>query len=224
MRFTFAALCVAMLMPALASGGAARPDGQAFQFGIQDLSLMSFDGTAIGYQRFVGRDVALRIGAGVDLNHSTEDYSELYITEADGEVLDESIEHNEWEHSAFVSCEWIRYRGRSVAFFFGGGPRLSYESRRGEDSDFYQDHSRHTRSTREVYGIGLKGALGVQWSPCDWLAVHAEYNAVGMYEHSRDVLQRVWTDDDSEFSESTTVERGFEFDSRGVNAGVSVYF
>lgn len=213
-----------MLLPAAAWGVAVRPHGQALQFGIQDLSLTSFDGTTIGYQRFIRRDLALRIGAGIDLNHSTEDYSELYITENDGEILDEAIEHNEWDHSAFVSCEWIRYRGRSLAFYFGGGPRLSYESSRAEDSGFNPEYSRHTRSTREVYGIGLKGSLGVQWSPTDWFAVHAEYNAICAYEHTRDVLQRVWTGGEAEFSENTNVERAFDFDSRGVNAGVSVYF
>lgn len=223
-RFASALLCAVMLLPATAFAGVDRPHGQALQFGLLTLSLTSFDGATICYQRFIGRDLALRIGAGIDLNHSSEDYSELYITENEGEVLDETIEHNEWDHSACVSCEWIRYRGGSVSVYFGGGPRLSYESSRGEDSDFHADYSRHSRSTKEVYGIGVKGSLGVQWSPCDWFAVHAEYNAVCMYEHNRNVLQRVWTGDNAEFSENTIVEQAFEFDSRGVNAGVSVYF
>jgi hypothetical protein len=219
------AFCSLAAGPEDAGAEVGRPHGRAMQFSIQSsFAVRDFGALTVAYQRFLGDDVALRLGLTLDLSHQAGDYGELYITQEEGEIYDESIEHGEWDHTGHVSCEWIRYTGERLSLYYGGGPRIFYSSHRDEDSSFYEGFARHSRRDQEEYGGGLQGCLGIQWAFCDWLAVHAEYQVFCTYSHSTETYQRLQTGDGANFTEEKYTSDTVTLDSRGVRMGLSAYF
>ena len=227
-RTAVVAICAgtALLCAATPSfGEGARPTGHAIQFSVQkELALRDFGALTIAYQRFIGPDMAVRLGATIDLMHDSSEVSGLVITEADGEVYDSSVEHGEWYHTGHLSCEWLWYRGEVLSLYYGGGPRVFYTSTRTENSDFHESYDRHMRRDGEEFGGGIQGCLGIQWRACEWLAIHAEYNARLYYSHLTEEVQTLKTGDSPEYTEDREETDRVVFDSRGVRVGLSAYF
>jgi len=222
-----AGVCLALLVAGVAAGEGvvARPSGEAIQFSIQSgFVVRDFGALTLAYQRYVAPDVALRLGLTLDLHHESGDYGQLYITEQEGEVYDESVEHGEWDHSGHLSCEWIWYRGERLALYYGGGPRIFYSSWRDEHSSFYTDYSWHRRQTVESYGAGIQSCLGMQWAVCDWLVLQAEYDAWFTYTRYSSTVQELRTGEAPRFTEEKDTSDRFTLDSRGVRMGLSVYY
>ena len=215
-------MCSCFIVPWSEAPAVNRPDGQAIQFGIgSSFNLSNFDGATIAYQRFLRPDLAWRLSVGADLLHDSGDMSERRTGE---HGFDESTDFSEWNHEISLASEWLAYRGDQVAVFFGGGPRISYLSRRDEYSYYSMEAWHLRRSDSESFGAGFQGALGIQWAAADWLALHAEYGARCTYSHEvREQVQWTEGEDEDYHRETTTFDRLF-LDSRGVRFGLSAYF
>ncbi len=219
----FSVLC---LLPALSVAGE-RPAGTALQFGIgSSFSLSDFGGATICYQRFLSKDLALRLGATIELAYDTQEETAEGTGQYDGSS---SGALEEWDNKASLSCEWLVYRGSDVSLYFGGGPHVSVATKQDAYSSFsFSSDAISYRSTRyrnRSLGLGATGVVGVQWAPAAWCALHVEYRAVAAYvmEEDSEFQERTGGSDDYTRDEICT-SSGVEFDSEGVRAGVSIYF
>ncbi len=218
------ALCVSSA-PASAVG---RPMGRALQFGVGgSFKLESFNGTTFAYRRSMSPNVDLRLGASVDLEYQSGDETATGTGTNSGE---DSAPLEEWNNNVRLRCEWIAHRGSEVSFYAGGGPQLSFAHSQYVSTDFYfsddgEDAVRHYKTRNAEYGIGVGGVIGVQWAPVEWCALHVEYRAAAGYTRGE---YRHYSDRDGGSNEYTRVESeiadSFEFDSQGVEAGLSIYF
>ena len=88
-----------------ASQASGRPNGRAIQFRVgSHITPLRWDGAAIAYQRFVGRNVAWRVSLGTDLRH---DIGEASGSQAGENEFDGSYEISEWDYEAFLVSEWL---------------------------------------------------------------------------------------------------------------------
>jgi hypothetical protein len=218
----FVVWCVSISLPGSGSAAPSRPDGQAIQFQVgYYFTLSNFDGTTLGYQRFIRRDVAWRVSVGADIRHDSGETSEQ---QTGATSFDGSGDISERSYAITLASELLRYRGDRVSVYYGGGPRISYTSGQSESWAFYVDEERFTRYTDTSYGVGLQGCIGIQWAAVDWLALHAEYHARFTYEHIVDEYERTETGE-YPYSRTETVKTDrFFLDSRGVRFGLSAYF
>ncbi len=218
----FAVLC---LQPATGVAGE-RPTGNALQFGVgSGFEPSSFMEGTISYQRFLSTDLALRLGATIEVYSGTMEHAAQGTGEYEGS---DSEAFHTWNDSVSLSCEWIVYRGSDVSLYFGGGPHTFYRSMEYGESRFrpYDDAIRWRDRTRKMsFGLGASGVIGVQWAPAEWCALHAEYRAIAAYING--TVIEYWDEVGGTYKNTRTTKRtsnGVEFDSKGVRAGVSIYF
>lgn len=222
-------ICVLMVWFALVglrgSGAAAapsRPDGQALVFGVaSNLTLSTFDGAMLAYQRFIRPNMAWRVSLGADLRYDSGRQSEhrVGVSEIRG-----SADISQWDYAVSLSSDLLAYRGDQTSVYFGGGPRITYSSVQGEGWRFYETYSRYSRHTSYSYGLGLQGCIGIQWAATDWVTLHAEYNARCTYLHLVDEYESTETGEYTSSETETEKTSRFFLDARGVRFGLSAYF
>jgi opacity protein-like surface antigen len=222
--------CACLVLPLTSAAEGGRPDGQAILFRVgSSFTLGSFDGATLGYQRFLGQDVAWRVILGIDLRYDNVEESEEHAGDGNNHNIDESLDYSEWGHEISISSEWLKYRGDRVSVFYGGGPRVSYSAYRDDGIEFYTSSGnwRFYRTNSKTYRVGLVGCFGVQWAATDWLALHAEYRVLCSYSHRVYDTERLVTNEENEeydYDREGTVTDGFLLDSLGVRFGLSAYF
>ncbi len=204
-----------------------RPTGSALVFGLGGtLTITRFDGASVAYQTYLRENLAWRLTVGLDLSVDDTDLNGEGTGVTPGSYT-ETLE--EWQHTVSVSSEWLTYRGSEVSLYFGGGPHALYQTWRREDADFifYPDGMReyHIDRSGRSLSLGVVGVLGVQWSPANWCALHAEYRVVAAYvaASTTSVHERVSPPESYTYDECRTTE-GFELESRSVSAGLSILF
>ncbi|MBD3367178.1 MAG: hypothetical protein GF405_03250 [Candidatus Eisenbacteria bacterium] len=216
-------LCVMGSAASLHAGDVVRPHGQALLFGIRDIgSLEGFQGGSIAYQRFVGENVAWRVGLGLELSYDAGEIEEGHwggSYEGYGEDETEG-----WSHRVSLVTQWLVFRGDRVSVFYGGGPYLSYRTYRDEGGYLHGDAWADTWEDSDTYTVGFQGTIGTQWAAADWFALHAEYQVLGAYEHTSSEYYRLIDDEDPEAHGKKTESDRFLVDSLGVLFGISVYF
>lgn len=204
-----------------------RPAGSALQFGIYGYNnLTTFGGTTISYQRFISRNIALRIGSTIELDLDSIDSSGKSTGDLGGKV---KTELEEWNNSFSLNCEFLVYRGSALSLFYGGGPYAAYSNRQSVWFDpyyYYNGAGARARKNRtKEFDVGLTGTIGVQWAPSAWCAIHAEYRVSAAYSseelYVREERAGVGT---NYVIEETMDTEGVVFDSKGVRFGLSIYF
>lgn len=219
-------LCALFIACPAFGGDTEGPHVQSIQFAIgQNLNLKEFGGATVSYQRTLSDRVAWRLGVTVESSILVSEVSAVGTGSAE---VDASDDETNWHHKLSVTSEWLFRRGKSVSVYYGAGPRLSYETSQRERVMFgtgsAQGWIRTDRSRWSAITMGVVGVLGVQWAPCDWFALHAEYRVNAGYV--RQVDER-WvsetTDTEYDYAEEV-ISNGFTLDSEGARTGISVFF
>lgn len=218
---------VQCMQPALGVAGE-RPAGSALQFGMGNyFNLTRFGGVTMSYQRFLSEDLAWRLGATIELDYNTVEQTADGTGQYEGS---DSDAFEDWDNRIAISCEWLVYRGSDVSLYFGGGPYVFYDTEQHAYSDFFlsDDHDDtywHRRIHNTSLGLGASGVIGVQWAPAEWCALHVEYRAVAAYVREVYSEHRETIGGSDEYTlDEEQANSGFEFDSKDVRAGVSIYF
>jgi len=224
------AICLILMLGAGAAWGTAveRPRGNALQFGMYGLmEFNTFRGYTVAFQNQLSRDLVLRSSMTLSLDFDSIDNT---IQDIDELSLWGEAELKEWNHSARLFCELIRFRGEGIALYYGGGPYACYQDRQWEDFDVgynydYEETYRHSTTASRTLELGVTAVLGVQWAALDWLALHLEYRSQVGYTKEKHDSRREYVDPAGDsLQEETRISDGFRLYADGVKTGVSIYF
>jgi hypothetical protein len=204
---------------------------QALQFEIgYDFKLSPFQGATLSYERFLRDRFSLRVGAEINMDYTKGPRTvELEGAGSGSRQLDLTF----WTHRYSLSCLLTSYRQGRVAFYYGGGPKVTYANDLREYFDYgvsgstsitYQD-----RWWDHSWGVGLEGIVGAHWILNDRFRLQAQYSNAVMYGrefHERRYKRTEDTGYLTTYSKDTTTDDSYFFQvvPEGTHLGLSVSF
>ncbi len=230
-----------------------RAGAWAMQFGISsNFKLASFQGSTFSVKYQLSERHALR--AGITINGNTNNGSSSttrYIADSLASLSPADNSSDAANVSFVVQYLWYRNPSGPVHIYFGLGPSISYTSSHSSSSssdlrtDYYYDTVYNyfqysaqvaNKSNSKQWGIGLTGAMGVEWFASQWLSICAEYS---------EGIQYFWRSSSSTFDNSyaypssvplnyyrypsthgnnSGTDKGWTVNSLGVSLGLSVHW
>ncbi|MEW5797709.1 MAG: hypothetical protein AB1728_01770 [Bacteroidota bacterium] len=185
---------------------------QCIQFGLDYLSLRSFDGKSISYQRHYSEVSAMRFGFRfTGSNREQESIRKIFsndtlISTTEG-VIKPSPEVNMELSAQYM---WYFASNNDLYLFLTAGPYFGYGQ--------YE----YSNTNSKNWFAGLQGSLGAEWFATKNISIHCEYYAKAFYEDSR---RKSWefsvTSKDYYTEENVT---SFNLRSGNVLFGISAYF
>lgn len=186
--------------------------GWALQFGIaSDVTLTSFEGTALSIKRNFSEGSALRIGFSISGYSGASDVTHSFIET-------ENAENNYTDINLGVALHLIRYlqANSRVKCFYGIGPRFEY-SHNNEEIE-----SSDNESELSSVIIGMSAVLGGEWFVAKNLSISAEYGATIAYQHNKETRTTGVSSPDPLVYEIDS--DGFTMFPNDIKFGVSLYF
>jgi hypothetical protein len=196
---------------------------RALQFRItNDFVLYDFQGAALSAKKHFSGNSAIRLGADLFFDFSTEDVdSRIFSSDTINYTSDAEIRVQrvmlELQYIHYVSAE------RKMKFFWGTGPTMLF-NREITDTDYYDsrfDISHELKNEDKSWGLGGSGILGVEWFATSYISFHTEYMLTVLYEW------RKIRDDDvagPDFTQISTETSGFQAYASNIRFGLSLYF
>ncbi|UCE66034.1 MAG: hypothetical protein JSU85_14465 [Candidatus Zixiibacteriota bacterium] len=196
---------------------------KALQFRItNNFVLTDFQGVALSGKKHISKNSAIRLGANLYTEFSTEDEDRRIFSS------DTTIASSDAENSAqmlILEMQYIRYASieRRIKLFWGAGPSLRF-NREIIETDYYDGFnniSRRLRDENKSWGTGATGVIGVEWFATSDISFHTEYILSIMYE-----WQKIRDDDASgtNFVSISSEETGIQVYASNVRFGLSLYF
>ena len=214
--------------PALSKGA------HALQFEIgYDFKLSPFQGVTLSYETFLRDQLAVRMGVGASMDHENDDHASDFqgVTESYGYEAHGDADLTNWHHQYSLVCQLVSYQRGRVAFYYGGGPKVTYSNDRSERVDFSGSegvvYGRQRVDWRRAWGLGVCGVAGVQWLVSDRFRLHAEYSTSFMFRHENEDETVTWVRSGEHYywMEKVTDERSsVEVSPDGTRLGLSVCF
>lgn len=173
-----AALCLAA--PAFAaSGGPVRSPAWAFEFGLANATLTSFDGATLSLRRQMSPNAAWRLGLSLSVNSSKSDFDR-----SASNTTQYSKEHNEdGASSATLSVArlWFPAPESVVRPWYGVGLDFGWGSDHYERTTTYYEPGGVVTSVQSYRNesrgpsFGASAMFGLEWNASERFAVHAQY-------------------------------------------------
>lgn len=185
---------------------------QCIQFGIDNLSLRTFNQKGISYKMHLSENNALLFGVKLAGSTTTEEmHTKKYSHDT---LISAKTERYDPLPSINIECsaEYIWYfpTGSDLFLFMGGGP------------DFRYDQREYTYSFHKNWSAGLIGTIGVEWFVSQKISIHSEYYVSAYYNFSKsNDWSPSYSTSDYRIDEKST---SFNLQSGNVLFGLSVYF
>ena len=204
-------------------------NSQSLLFGISSyFRLSSFDGGFIGYQRFIGDNLALRISLGGSYEESDLEGFSLRGDAPDG-IFDSN--ENYWSRTGMASLELVKHisQGRA-SIFFGGGTRLNTSAYRGVEEYSYQNNHdeiglRRRYTERSSSMVSLSYILGMQWDLHGRFFLSAEYGGLfSVLGKAREIEEWGYENDPEDYSYTEREGLVRKFENLGVRFGLAAFF
>lgn len=225
-----ATLCLAP--PALAaSGGPVKSPAWAYEFGISNATLTSFDGATLSLRRQVSPNAAWRLGLSLSMSSSKTDYDRTASN-----TTQYAKEHNEdGNSSATLSLArlWFPAPESVVRPWYGVGLDFGWSSDRYERTTTYYDsgganlnlqvQSYKNRSRGPAFGASAM--FGLEWNASERFAVHAQYGQSVSYRRRQtdyDEIQTYYGSESRYHREGPTND--WSTSPNSARAGVSVFW
>jgi hypothetical protein len=170
-------------------------DGHSWtmDFGISsNLTLETFQGTAISISKFVSDYQKYRFGISTNLNYTSEDHSG---NEYAADTLKELTGHNDENnmYSVQITFQYITYATpkSQTSIYFGIGPLVGISWFK-QNSDAYANMPGYYQSqdgsadSHTNYSVGVLGSCGVEWFFSEHISIHAEYGLTAKYTWSKE--------------------------------------
>ena len=152
-------------------------------------ALSGFQGSLFSGRYHFGSRQALRVGVAV--NAGTVD-GEQNRDRDSTRSFEQRFEQDSQRYA--VSGEYVWYFKTAERFFLfaGVGPRVSYSRSTEEETERSEDESRIEKTNSETteYGLGIGGAIGVEWFVHPHVSLSAEYPVRVDYVHERGEMTR----------------------------------
>lgn len=199
----------------------------ALQFGISDnFTLQTFQGAVLSIKRQTSLRSAWRAGVGLNVGASDRDGGSS-VTSNDSLIFESGDALDGNSFSLQLILQYLRYAhvASRVAFFLGGGPHGGFGwSDQEATSGSGMVQSTNT-ATITSWTVGLNGVLGIEWFASSAISLHAEYGAVVQRSWSdRETVIRTTTGTTTQVRTDNDESSVWEFDSKGLLFGLSVYF
>jgi hypothetical protein len=191
----------------------------ALQFQISDnFTLRSFQGATISVKKHCTNRSAVRVGISGEFSFSaaTNFYSDTSFaseTEAGGS--------NNLSYSIVGQYLFYPNPTASFNFFFGCGPTLSL-TRSNYTANVSESLDRVEKTNR--WGLGVAGAVGVEWFVLNELSFHTEYGAAIRHTWYEQSSETRLIENERVVSKNGRRVKTWDFVSNGVKFGLSVYF
>jgi hypothetical protein len=191
----------------------------AMQFQIDGfINLRYFQGTTISIKKHMTNKSAVRLGIGISLNISAEDYQMIKYQE-DNEFNYQSRDY--YSNRLNINSQYLYYLigETDVNLFLGVGPQLNYSWDQNEyDRDtLWQSDKYHS------IGFGVIGIAGVEWFAKKSISFHAEYSTSVEYRWSESIGKQI-SINPSRTRDTKSKNNYFTFYPNSVRFGMSVYF
>lgn len=196
---------------------------KALQFRIvNNFVLSDFQGVALSGKRHTSDNSAIRLGADIFFEHSSDNqdnrtfsYDTTLVTsdaKTDGQRLN-------------LELQYIHYPSieRKIKFFWGAGPSVRF-MRDITKTDYYNSQTGNSLELKDEvksWGAGGSGVLGAEWFATSGISLHTEYTVSIFYE-----WQKIRDDEVTGpgFSTANRERNGLEINASSVRFGLSLYF
>jgi len=187
-------------------------------------TLSGFRGSLFSGRYHFGPRQALRIGVAV--NAGTVDGEQNRDVDST-RSFEQRFEQNSQHYT--VSGEYVWYFETAERFylFAGVGPRVSYSRSTEEETERSEDESRIEKTNSETteYGLGIGGAIGVEWFVHPHVSLSAEYPVRMDYVHERgEMTYTLQRPPGREERRRTTESDRFSIGGASVRIGVTFSF
>jgi hypothetical protein len=168
-------------------------------FGISsNLTLKSFQGTAISLSKFTSDYQKYRLGVSVGLNQSSGDQSGSQYN-ADTLSNNSNAHSDNYNNSLQITFQYITYATpkAQTSIYFGIGPLVGiswYKNNSNSNTNSvgdYQNQSGYT-NTNSNYFVGVLGSVGVEWFFSEHISIHAEYGLSAQYNWGNTQLSNTY--------------------------------
>jgi len=221
--------------------GSLRQGAWALEFGIgSNFTLTSFQGSLIGIQYQYSACNAARLSVSFDgqflggtgLTSFTEDGV------ASGPSSNDDVTRS-FAVSVVIQNVWFMNPRDVVRGYIAAGPVFSYAHNHSDQSSttppdpFGQSPTYWATTTSQIdenrWGLGARGAVGIEWCALRWLGVRAEYLLDVQYQWQNQSGTSTTQDGGGGVStlyrnEQSSSFKGWVLSSLGVSFGVNVYF
>ncbi len=152
-----------------------------------NLTLSTFQGTAISLSKFVSDYQRIRFGIGTSVNSSSSGNSGMNYSADTLSGRSSGNSENE-SYSVQISLQRLTYGtpDAQTSIFFGIGPfgGMSWSKNSSSNSSTsvgsYQNQQSNS-STNKTYSAGVLGSFGVEWFFSEHISLHAEYGLAASY-------------------------------------------
>jgi hypothetical protein len=165
-------------------------DGHSWtmDFGISsNLTLKTFQGTAISLSKYISDYQKYRIGISTNLNYSSgdqsrNDYAADTLTDLSSGNNDNSM------YSVQITIQYITYATpkSQTSIYFGIGPLagISWSKQNNNANSSnpgYSQNQNGSTNSNSNYFAGVLGSCGVEWFFSEHISIHAEYGLSAQY-------------------------------------------
>jgi hypothetical protein len=152
-----------------------------------NLTLRTFQGTAISLSKFISDYQKIRFGVSTNLDYNSRDQSgNNYAADTLSGLTNDNNENN--MYSVQIVIQYITYATpkSQTSIYFGIGPLVGvswFEQNNNDNTTnpgYYQSQY-GSKSSSTKYFIGMLGSCGVEWFFSEHISIHAEYGLSVQY-------------------------------------------